>query len=338
VIQKDPIPPGHFNTRVLKVGIAALAIGLLALLASRSVGGGVAGILLSGFLAWVVFDLALSVVRGIWGVSQRVEPRHTFLGGCLVAITSCGIGGLILFFGYQLILGVIFGLVASVVTNRTSLPTLRQLVGIEPMPDGAGGPSMLNFLPRRAAALLALLCVLAGIAFAGFGTFRALEGYSDATDLFCAHPCGMVNGLWVQVMPDSYGHTVARLDPAAVQLRVRFWDDVAGSKTVNQNTFTLKNPPAVYAPLTDRPGCDPWPSRTLHLDESTGVLTVCFAIPQSENVDFDQLVLEWAPASSTAPGGGMAPILMGKKSRTGVSLNIDINTGPTPPPSPPSTP
>jgi hypothetical protein len=34
----------------------------------------------------------------------------------------------------------------------------------------------------------------------------------------------------------------------------------------------------------------------------------------------------------------MAPILMGKKSRTGVSLNIDINTGPTPPPSPPSTP
>jgi len=338
VIQQAPSQRWHFNTRVLRVGITVLAIGLLPLLASRSVGGGVAGILLSGFLAWVVFDLALSVVRGIWSVSQRVVPRHSILRGCLVAITSCGIGGLLLFFGYQLILGVIFGLVASLVTNRTSLPTLRQLVGIEPMPDGAGGASMLNLLPRRAAALFALLCVLAGIAFAGFGTFRALEGYSDATDLFCAHPCGMVNGLWVQVMPDSQGHTVARVDPAAVRLRVRFWDDVAGSKTVIQNTFTLKNPPAVYKPLTDRPGCEPWPSRTLHMDGSTGVLTVCFAIPQSENVDFDQLVLEWAPASSTAPGGGMAPILMGKKSRTGMSIDISINAGSSPSPSPPSSP
>ncbi|HLQ16348.1 MAG TPA: hypothetical protein VK256_10905 [Candidatus Eisenbacteria bacterium] len=338
MIQKNSIPPGHFNTRVLKVGIAALAIGLLILLASRSVGGGVAGILLSGFLAWVVFDLALSVVRGIWSVGTRVERRHSILGGCLVAIAACGVSGLLLFFGYQLILGVIFGLVASVVTNRTSLPTLGQLAGIEPMPDSAGGASMLNLLPRRGAALLALLCVVAGIAFAGFGTFRALEGVSDATDLFCAHPCGMVNGLWVQVMPDSQGRTVARLDPAAVQLRVRFWDDVASSKTVNQNTFTLKNPPAVYAPLADRPGCHPWPSRTLHLDESTGVLTVCFAIPQSENVDFDQLILEWAPASSTAPGGGMAPILLGKKPRTGVSFNIEFNSGYSPSPSPPSSP
>ncbi len=308
MIQQAPSQRAHFNRRVLLVGIAVLAIGLLTLLASRSVGGGVAGVLLLGFLAWVVFDLALSVVRGIWSVGTRVERRHSILGGCLVAIAACGVGGLLLFFGYQLILGVIFGLVASVVTNRTSLP------------------------------ILALVCVLAGIASAGFGTFRALEGVSDATDLFCAHPCGMVNGLWVQVMPDSQGRTVARLDSAAVQLRVRFWDDVASSKTVNQNTFTLKNPPAVYAPLADRPGCHPWPSRTLHLDESTGVLTVCFAIPQSENVDFDQLVLEWAPASSTAPGGGMAPILLGKKPRTGVSFNIEFNSGYSPSPSPPASP
>ncbi len=336
MIQQAPIQRAHFNRRVLLVGIAVLAIGLLTLLASRSVGGGVAGVLLLGFLAWVVFDLALSVVRGIWSVGTRVERRHSILGGCLVAIAACGVSGLLLFFGYQLILGVIIGLVASVVTNRTSLPTLGQLAGIEPMPDSAGGASMLNLLPRRAAALLALLCVLAGIAFAGFGTFRALV--SDATDLFCAHPCGMVNGLWVQVLPDSQGRTVARLDSAAVQLRVRFWDDVASSKTVNQNTFTLKNPPAVYAPLADRPGCHPWPSRTLHLDETTGVLTVCFAIPQSENVDFDQLVLEWAPASSTAPGGGMAPILLGKKPRTGVSFNIEFNSGYSPSPSPPASP
>jgi hypothetical protein len=321
---------------VLQVGIAALAIGLLTLLASRMVNGGVAGILLSGLFSWFVFDLALSVVRSIWTVGTRVERRHAILGGCLVAIAGCGVAGLLLFFGYQLILGVILGAVASLVTNRTSLPTLGQLIGIDPMPSGA--PSMLNFLPRPAAALLALLCVVAGIVFAGLGTFRVLEGYSDATDLYCAHPCGMVNGLWVQVMPDSQGNSVARLDPVAIRLRVRFWDDVAGSKTVIQNTFTLKNPPAVYKPLTDRPGCEPWPSRTLHMDGSTGVLTVCFAIPQSENVDFDQLVLEWAPASSTAPGGGMAPILMGKKSRTGMSIDININTGPTPSPSPPSSP
>jgi len=283
----------------------------------------VAGVLLSGTLSWFAFEFALSIVRDIWRVRTRVEPHHTIVGGCLTAIAACGAGGLLLFFGHQLVLGVILGVIASVATHQTSLPTLAQLAGIDPMPATAGGPSFSKFLPRPVAAIVALLCVIAGIVFAGLGTFRVLEGYSQATDLTCTHPCGMVNGLWVQVMPDSQGEFVARLDPSAVRLRVRVWDDVAGDKVMSRSAFTLTNPPVIYESLTNSPSCDAWPSRVLHLDEGTGALSLCFAIPQSETVDFGQLVLEWAPA------GGKAPILLGNRPHTGFAIAIDINSSPS---------
>jgi hypothetical protein len=318
---------GHFVTRVLQVGITSFAIGLLIYLASRSLGGGLAGVLLSGMLAWFAFELALSVVRGIRRVRARVKPQHSILGGCFTAIAACGVGGLLLFFGYQLILGIILGGIAALVTHRTELPTLAQLAGLDPMPDraGPGASSIPLLLSRRAAAIVALLCFLAGFVFAGLGTIRVLEGYSYLTDFGCTHPCGMVHGLWVQVLPDSQGDFVSRLDPVAVRLRVRFRDDVAGDKVASRNGFTLTSSPVTYLPLTDRPGCDPWPPRILHIDDNTADLTLCFAIPQPENVDFGQLVLEWAQAGATAP------ILLGKKSRGGVGIEINVSPSPSQP-------
>ena len=174
-MQATSVQPGRFDSRVLKVGIATLAIGTLIYFASRSVGGGLAGVVLSTVFSWLVFDLALSVVRGIWHVRTRVEPRHAILGGCLTAMAACCGGGLLLFFGYQLILGLILGGIASLVTNRTQLPTLAQLAGLDVMPTTAGGPSISQFLPRPVAALLALICVLAGGVLAGLGTVRSVE-------------------------------------------------------------------------------------------------------------------------------------------------------------------
>jgi len=318
-------PRGRSATGVLQVGITVLAMGLLIYLASRSLGGGLAGVLLSGMLAWLVFELLLSVVRGIRRVRARVQPRHTTLGGCLTGIAACGVGGLLLFFGYQLILGIILGGLAALVTHRTALPTLAQLAGLDPMPDnaGPGGPPLSLLLSRRAAAIAAVVCLLAGLVLAGLGTIRVLEGYSFATDIWCAHPCGMVDGMWVQVLPDSQGNFVARLDPAAVRLRVRFWNDVAGDKVASRSAFKLTIPPAIYQPLTDRPGCDPWPPRTLHLDNSTRDLTLCFAVPLSENVDLGQLVLEWMQA------GGTAPILLRKQPRSGMGIQINVSPSPS---------
>jgi hypothetical protein len=317
--------PGRFNARVLQAGITVLVIGLLILLSSRSVGGGVAGILLSGTLSWFAFELAQSVVRDIWRVRTRVEPHHTILGGCLTAIAACGAGGLLLFFGHQLVVGVILGVVASVVTHQTRLPTLAQVTGLDPTPDTAGGPSFSKLLPRSVAATVALLCMLAGIVFAGLGTVRGLEAYSQATDLRCAHPCGMVNGLWVQVLPNSQGDFVYRRDPATVGLQVRVWDDVAGDKLVSRAAFTLTYPPVTYEQSTSSQGCDAWPSRTLHLDDTTGTLTLCFAAPQSQIGDIDQLVLEWAPE------GGKVPILLGKKARPdwGIAFSTEFSPSPS---------
>jgi hypothetical protein len=136
----------------------------------------------------------------------------------------------------------------------------------------------------------------------------------------------MVDGLWVQVLPDSRGDFVTRLDPTAVRLKVRFWNDVAADKVASQSSFALSKPPATYQQLTDRPGCDPWPPRTLHLDNSTEELTLCFAIAESENVDFGQLILEWSQPGATAP------ILLGKKSRSGAGINIEIGVSPSPSP------
>src|ERR1700730_352961 len=306
---------------MLQVGVAALEIGALIFFASRNLNGGWAVILLSALISWFAFELALSVVRGIRRVRTRVQPRHTILGGCLTVVAACGLGGLVLFFGQQLILGVVLGGVAALLTDRTRLPTLAQMGGLDLMPDPAGAkrPSMWVLPSRPVAALIALSCLLFGIALGGLGTFRILEGYSYATDTACAHPCGMVHGLWVQVLPDAHGDFVTRLDSAEIKVRERFSDDVAGGKIASRSGFTVTNLPAIYQQMADRQGCDAWAPRVLHLGDSTGDLTICFAIPQSQEPDISQLILDWAEAGVTAP------ILLGKKARSGVG--IDMKTG-----------
>lgn len=310
-----------FTTRMLRVGAGALAIGALLYFASRGIGGGWPGILLSGTFSWFGFELVLSFVRAIGREQTRIQPRHAILGGCLALVAACGAGGLLLFFGQQLVWGLILGGVTSFVTHRTQLPTLAQISGVKLISEtaGASGPSIALLPPRPVVATAAVLCLLAGVALGGLGTIRLLENYSYTTDIGCAHPCGMMRGLWVQVLPDAQGDFVTRLDATAVQVRLRFSDDVAGAKTANRSGFTLTNPPAVYEQVVDRQGCDAWAPRELHIGDSTANLSLCFAIPQSQEVDLSQLVLNWTEADATAP------ILLGKKA--GSNFGIDVSTG-----------
>jgi hypothetical protein len=301
-----------------KVGVTALALGVLIYLASRGLDRGWAGVLLSGVFSWFGFELTLSFVRRVGRLQTRIQPRHAILGGCLGFVAACGAGGLLLFFGQQLIYGVILGGVAALVAHRTGLPTMAQLGGLAPRPDTAGDVGIPPFL-GPVAVIVGVVCLVAGVTLAGLGTVRELEAYSYATDTACTHPCGMVHGLWVQVLPDTHGDFVTRLDSTAVQIRLRFRDDVVGDRIASQSGFTLTNPPAVYKLVADRGGCNPWESRLLHNGDSTGDLTVCFAISQSQEVDTSQLILEWAVGDVTAP------ILLGKKASSGIG--IDVNTG-----------
>jgi hypothetical protein len=312
-------------TASLKVGAAGLVIGLLIYFAARSTGGGLAGIFLGALLAWFAFEAALLPVRGIWRARQSVVPRHAILGGCLTLLTVCGVGGLWVLFGSQLLIGALLGGGLAFLNQRASLITLPRLIGLDIMPAPAGTAAPVQMPLTQHVWLMAvvgLVCLVAGYVFAGLGAVRTLESYSYLTDIGCTHPCGMVHGLWVQVMPDSQGKFVARLDPGAVRLRVRFWNDEVGDRVASRNDFTVTNRSSIYYPVTDRPGCDPWPPRTLHLDDNTATMAVCFGVTGSDNAGPDQLVLEWALEGVTAP------ILLGTQSRDG--MGIDIGSSPSP--------
>lgn len=312
-------------TTPIKIGAAGLAIGLLIYFAARSTGGGLAGIFLGALLTWFAFEAALLPVRAIWRARQEVNPSHAILGGCLTLLTVCGVGGLWAAFGSQLLIGVLLGGGVAFLNHRGGLITLPRLIGLDRMPAPAGTASPVQMPLTQHVwlmAVLGLVCLVAGYVFAGLGAVRSLESYSFLTDTGCSHPCGMVHGLWVQVMPDSQGNFVASVDPGAVRLRVRFWNDEAGGRVANRSDFTVTNRPSIYHPVTDRPGCDAWPTRTLHIDDNTGTLPLCFAVTGSDNLSPDQLVLEWSLQGVTAP------ILLGKQPRAG--LGIDIGTTPSP--------
>jgi hypothetical protein len=323
-------------TASLKVGAAGLVIGLLIFFAARSAGGGLAGIALGAVIAWFAYEVAFLPVRGIWRASQRVTPRHATIGGCLGCLTLCGVGGLWFLFGTQLLIGVALGAGLAILNRRVGLLTLPRLIGLDimPAPAGATTPVEMPLTEHRwTLAVVALVGLMAGCVFAGLGAVRTLESYAFLTDIGCTHPCGMVHGLWVQVMPDSQGNFVARLDAGAVRLHVRFWNDEVGARVASRSDFTVTNRidynmvgPSIYYPVTDRPGCDAWPARTLHLDENTGTMPLCFAVTGSDNASPDKLVLEWSLE------GVDAPILLGKTTRDG--MGIDIGSSPSPSSSP----
>ena len=316
-------------TSPVKIGATGLVIGLLIYFAARNAGGGLAGIFLSALLTWFAFEVALVPVRGIWRARQHVNARHATVGGCLTMLTVCGVGGLWVVFGTQLLIGVALGAGIAILSRRAGLITLPRLIGLDMMPAPAGAANPVQMKLKKhvwSLALVGLVCLVAGFVSAGLGTARSLESYSMATDMGCEHPCGMVHGLWVQVISDSQGNVVARLDPGAVRLRVRFWDDVLGDKVASPSDFTVTDRPSIYYPLTDRPGCDAWPARTLHLDDNTGTMALCFDVTGSDNLNPDQLVLEWTLEGVTAP------ILLGKQSRSGFGIDCCSSPSPSPPP------
>jgi hypothetical protein len=289
------IGPGWWANITLRIGIWVLALGVLVYLAARSSGGGVAGIILSALLWWGVFEFAVLPVRATWAEGQRLTPQNATLGGCLTLISVCWGGGIFLLFGPSLILGLIIGPLVSILSHRNNTVSIARLLGLEAFLPSAPQPASPPFQlpgPRWALAVLGLVAFLAGMTFMGLGTLRSLEAYGTLAD-FCTHPCGMVHGAWVDVEPGSGGAAVARIDPETVRLQVRFHNDVAEARTVSRDDFTLELTPATFPPVTGRAACPAWAPRTLHIDQATADLALCFAVPASSNVDFGQLILDW---------------------------------------------
>ena len=203
--------------------------------------------------------------------------------------------------GWLGLLGMIAGGILTYVNQGGRLVAWSQVVGLAPVPAPAEArPPRVPPPHERWAKLVAgLLCLLAGLVFTGFGTWRFIEANSLVTDSGCTHPCGMVNGLWVQVMPGTHGEVVTRTDAATVRILVRFWDDAPGDRVVSSSDFVLGNSHTAFDHVTSAPGCATWTPHTIRIDEHTDDMTLCFAIAQRDEVDLSQLSLVWTQQAGT---------------------------------------
>jgi len=318
--------PGWWANLTLRIGIWVLALGVLVYLAARSTGGGVAGIILSSLLWWGVFEFAILPVRATWSEGHRLSPRHATLGGCLTLMSICGPGGIFLLFGPSLILGLIIGPAVAVLSHRDDMLAMLRSTGVVAPAPAAPTPASPPFQlpgPRWALAAVGLVAMLAGLTFMALGTIRSLEVYATVSD-FCPHPCGMVHGVWVDVTPGEGGAAVTRIDSTAVRLVVRFHNDVAEARTVSREDFTLEISPTAYPSIANRSACPAWTPQTLHIDEATADLALCFAVPEAANLDPNQILLDWRQ-----PGDSIQ-VSMGKPGPNG---GININFGGSPSPS-----
>jgi hypothetical protein len=315
---------GRLVNLVLYIGVAALVVGVLIYLAARSFGGGLAGSLILALISWPFFEGAWSLVARIWRLYVRVTPRHQYVGGCLGLILICAAGGFFMVAGGWAILGLSAGALVTYLNRRTGLVPWPNVVGLGRTSQPARPATMSSEREILTKVLAGGACFLIGVVAGALGTWRFVEAYSVATDYGCAHPCGMVDGLWVEVTHDSQGRVVTVLDPQTVRLQVQFRDDTPGDKTIQRSDFTLLNTDRTYAQRSDRPGCSPWQPQAIRLDGSTGNLPVCFAISQADNVDFSKLVLKWTQQERTVD------ISLGAPKPTGY-----MEMGVTPTPSPP---
>ena len=320
--------PDWWANLSLRIGIWVLALGVLVYLASRSTGGGVAGIILSALLWWGVFEFAILPVRATWSEGRRLTPQHATLGGCLTLISMCGGAGIFFLFGPSLIIGMIIGPFVSILSHRNNTIPIARLLGLEaflppapPAPQPASPPFQLPG-PRWALAVVGLVALLGGVTFMGLGVLRAVEVYGTVAD-FCTHPCGMVHGVWVDVVPGPSGAAVARVDSGAVRLEVRFHNDVAEARTVGRDDLTLEIPPTTYPPVTDRPACPAWIPQTLRIDQATADLALCFAVPQAGTADLGQIFLDWRQS------GESIQVSLAKPGPNG-GITINFGTSPSP--------
>lgn len=277
---------------VLYAGVVWLVLGVLVYFAARSFGGGLAGSLALALVSWPLFAGLWSVARVIWRLRNRVTPRHATIGSCFGAIAICGLGGVILLAGAWAILGVAVGALIFYLNHRTGLVTWAQVIGLERTPEPDRTTSTLSSREAWTKGLAGFACLSVGMVAFVLGAGRYFEAYSVAADYGCAHPCGMVDGLWVEVTRDSQGRVVTRVDPSTVKLMLQFRDDTPGEKTIDRSDFTLSIAHVEYGQAAG-PGCDPWQPRGIQLDGTTGNLPLCFAILQEDNADLSQLILAW---------------------------------------------
>lgn len=140
---------------ILTVGIYVFIFGALAYLTFLAQGG-IPGQLLLIYVGSVPVAIAIGTVREIARAKQRLAAHHV-VAGCLNLMLLCGVGGIWLAFGRQLILTILGSLVVVWLTRYSPV---SQFVSPPNLADVAGSPPLLENRSVQTLATLALAMAL----------------------------------------------------------------------------------------------------------------------------------------------------------------------------------
>jgi len=105
---------GHLFT----LGVYVFVFGALAYLAFLKQGG-IAGELFVAYASSIPLTVALQTVVEIGWARQKLSAHHV-IAGCVSAVLACGLGGLLLLFGQQIVVGFIGSALVVWVTRYSS--------------------------------------------------------------------------------------------------------------------------------------------------------------------------------------------------------------------------
>lgn len=166
--------PSHrsFAGHLLVMGAYVFIFGALAYLAFLGQGG-IPGQLLLIYVSYMPLALAVGTVTEIARAKQRVAAHHV-IAGCLNAVLLCGVGGIWLAFGRQLIV-TLLGSMFLVWLTRFSpaagflrFPSLGDVAGSAPSPER-------RTVRALAMAGGALILLAGGIALTGLAVYGQIQ-------------------------------------------------------------------------------------------------------------------------------------------------------------------
>ena len=159
---------GHIFT----IGVYVFSFGALAYLTFLDQGG-IPGQLLLIYVSSVPLAIALGTVAEIARAKQRLAAHHV-VAGCLNAVLLCGVGGIWVAFGRQLIVTLIGSLVLVWLTKYSPA---AQFLKPPNLSDVSGSPPLLDNQSVRTLATLAgaLVLLVGGIGLTGLAVFSQMQ-------------------------------------------------------------------------------------------------------------------------------------------------------------------
>ena len=164
-------PRRSFSGHALSLGLHVFVFGALAYLTFLDQGG-IPGVLLLAYVSAVPLAMAIALIQ-VARAEQRISTHH-LIGGVLIGIVVCGLGGLWIAFPNQIAWGLV-GTLAFVWITRYS--PAAPLLKPPTLGDLAGSAPFREHRTARTAAMLAgaVLLLICGVALTGLAVYGELH-------------------------------------------------------------------------------------------------------------------------------------------------------------------